>query len=111
MAEADQTSPFIPIPGFGQTQMQRLIRLHRQTPIDRDQICRSRDLARDDDLIRPETAFESHFCGLESGDEHAIVQNLFRGLAQIPIGVLLHLAHDQFLVERTAVDTDAHWRS
>ena len=27
---------------------------------------------------------------------------------EVAVGVLLHLAHDQFLIERAAVDADAH---
>ena len=36
------------------------------------------------------------------------MEDFLRGLAQILIRILLHLPHDQFLVERATVDTDAH---
>ena len=39
--------------GFGEAEVQRLIRLLREVAIDGDQIARPRDLARNDDLILP----------------------------------------------------------
>ncbi len=41
------------------------------------------------------------------GKHHALVDDLFGGLAEVAVGVLLHLAHDQFLIERTAIHADA----
>ncbi len=42
------------------------------------------------------------------GEHHALVDDFFGSLAEVVVGVLLHLAHDQFLIERAAVYADAH---
>src|SRR4029077_14143157 len=38
---------------------------------------------------------------------HAIVDNLFGFFSQVLVGVLLHLLHDELLIQRAAVDADA----
>ena len=40
--------------------------------------------------------------------DHAVVDDLFGVEAQVAVGVFLHLAHDEFLIERAAIDADAH---
>ena len=45
---------------------------------------------------------------LDRREHHALVDDLLRGLAEIAVGVLLHLRHDELLVEGAAVDADAH---
>ena len=55
----------------------------------------------------PQAAFESQFGRFDAGEHHAIVDDLFGVEAQVAVGVLLHLAHDEFLVERTAIHADA----
>ena len=44
----------------------------------------------------------------QRGKHHALVDDFFGGLAEILVGVLLHLAHHQFLIERAAIHADAH---
>ena len=47
--------------------------------------------------------------GFERGKHHALVDDLPRaGQAENAVRVFLHLAHDQFLIERPAIDADAH---
>src|SRR5882672_9254636 len=100
--------PFRPHAGFGETEVQRLIRLPRQRAVDRDQIARARRLARDDDLIFSKTALDRERRRLDGRQHHALVDDLLGSLSQIAIGVLLHLRDDELLIERSAVDADAH---
>ncbi len=51
---------------------------------------------------------QGEFGGFDGGKHHALVDDLFGGEAEDAVGVLLHLAHDQLLIERAAVDADAH---
>ncbi len=44
----------------------------------------------------------------QGGEDHAFVDDFFGGFAEVFVGVFLHLAHDQFLIQRAAVDADAH---
>ena len=66
------------------------------------------DLAGDDDLIFAQAALQGELGGFHGGEDHALVDDLFGGEAEIAVGILLHLAHDQFLIERAAIDADAH---
>ena len=86
--------------------MQRLVGLARQRSIDRNQIARAGCLARDDDLIAAQAAVDGERGRLDGRQHHALVDDLFGRLAQIAIGVLLHLRDDELLVERAAVDAD-----
>ena len=52
--------------------------------------------------------FEGEFGRFERREHHALVDDFFGGLAEVLVGVLLHLAHHQFLIERAAVHADAH---
>ena len=88
--------------------MQRLRGLFRQRAIDLDQVARPRQLARDDDLIRPEPGLHGEFGRLHRRQHHAFADDVVRLLAEVAVGVLLHLRHDQLLVEGAAVDADAH---
>ena len=72
------------------------------------EVAGTRDLARDDDLVLAQAALERELRRLERRDHHALVQDLLRGSAERAIGVLLHLRHDELLIERAAVDADAH---
>ena len=69
---------------------------------------RPRNLAGDDDLVPAQAALERQLGGLQRRQHHAVVDDLFRRLAEVLVGVLLHLGHDQLLIERAAVDADAH---
>src|SRR5579875_450343 len=94
--------------GFGEAEVQRLIRLAGEFAIDADEVTRARNFAGNDDLILAQAAGESEFGRLQRGDDHAFVDDFLGGAAEIAVGVLLHFLHDQFLVERAAVDADAH---
>ena len=93
--------------GLGQPEVQRLARLPRQLAVDADQVPRLRELARQDDLIRPQPGVERQLRRLERRAHHALVDDVVGGEAQALVGVLLHAAHDQLLVEGAAVDADA----
>ena len=67
----------------------------------------SRYLAGDDYLIRGQTALERQLCRLEGRDDHAVVDDLVRRTTEGLVSVLLHLGHDQLLVERAAVDANS----
>ena len=47
------------------------------------------------------------FGGLHRRQHHALADDVVRFLAEVAVGVLLHLRHDQLLVEGAAVDADA----
>ena len=66
------------------------------------------NFAGNDDLIFAQAAFEREFGRFERGEHHALVDDFFGRLAEVAVGVFLHLAHDQLLIERAAVDADAH---
>src|SRR6185295_15100835 len=95
-------------PGFGEPEVQRLVGLLRQRAVDADQIARPRRLARDDGLILAQTALDRERRRLERRQHHAFVDDVFGRLAEVAIGVLLHLRDDKLLVERAAVDADPH---
>ena len=56
----------------------------------------------------PQARLDRQLRRLHGGEHHALVDNLFGGAAQIAVGVLLHLREHELLVERAAVDADAH---
>ena len=58
-------------------------------------------------LIRPQSGVERQLRRLERRAHHALVDDVVGGEAQALVGVLLHAAHDQLLVEGAAVDADA----
>ena len=59
-------------------------------------------------MIVAQAGFESQFRRLQRGKHHALVDDVFGFLAKVVVGVLLHFLHDQFLVERSAIDANAH---
>ena len=67
-----------------------------------------RNFAGNDDLILAQAAFERQFGGFERGEHHALVDDFFGSFAEVLVGVFLHLAHDQLLIERAAIHADAH---
>ena len=88
--------------------MQRLIGAPGQLAVDGDQVARPGGLARDDDLILAQTTLDRERGRLDRRDNHVLVDDLLGGPAEIAVGVLLHLGGHQLLVERAAVDADAH---
>ena len=56
----------------------------------------------------PQPGLQRQFRRLQRGKYHAIVDDLFGLFAEIPVGVLLHLAHYQLLIQRAAIHADAH---
>ena len=105
---ADHTSPLAPMPASVKPRCRGWSVFAREVAVDLDQIARARNLAGNDDLVLAQAGFEREFGRFERGKHHALVDDLFGGLAEILVRVLLHLAHDQFLIERAAVDADAH---
>ena len=93
---------------FGEAEVQRLIGFRGEVAIDGDQIVRPRNFAGNDDLVLAQATFERELGGFQGGEDHALVDDFFGGFAEVLVGVFLHLAHDQFLIERAAVDADAH---
>ena len=55
-----------------------------------------------------EALLERQLGRLQRRLDHALVEDLLGALAEIAVGVLLHPRHHQPLVERAAVDPDAH---
>ena len=88
--------------------MQRLARALGELAINGDQVLRPGDFAGDDDLVFAQAALQGQFGRFHAGQDHALVDDFLGGEAQDTVGVFLHLAHDQFLVERAAIDADAH---
>src|SRR5205823_5933371 len=73
-----------------------------------DEIAWPRRLARNDDLILAEPALEGERGRLDRREHHALIDDLFRGLAEVAVRVLLHFRDDELLVERPAIDADPH---
>ena len=94
--------------GFGQAEVQRLVGLLRERAIDVDQVTRPRQLARDDDLVLAQAGLDRELGRLDRRQHHALADDVVGVLAEVAVGVLLHLRHDQLLVEGAAVDADAH---
>ena len=55
-----------------------------------------------------QSGFKREFRRFQRGNHHAIVDDLFRFFAEIFVRVLLHLAHNQLLIERAAIHADAN---
>ena len=88
--------------------MERLVGLRREVAVDGDELVRARDLARDDDLVLLQPALERELGGLERREDHALGDDLLRRAPEVPVRVLLHLPHDELLVQGAAVHADAH---
>ena len=88
--------------------MQRLVRLAGEVAVNRDEVARARHLAGNDDLVLPESRLDRKLGRFDGRDHHALVQDLFGAAAETAGCVLLHLRHDQLLIERAAVHPDAH---
>ena len=88
--------------------MKGLIGAPRELAVDDDEIAWPRRFAGDDDLILPQTAFDRERRRLDGREHHAFVDDFLGRPAEIAIRVLLHLRDDELLVERAAVDPDAH---
>ncbi len=107
MDDADQTNPFAPMPASVSPKCRRLIGFLREFAINADQIARARNFAGNNDLVFAQTAGKREFSRLERGENHALVDDVFGGAAEVAVGVFLHLLHDELLIERTAVHADA----
>ena len=57
-------------------------------------------------LRRPD--LDRELGGLQRRQHHALVDDVVGRPAEMAIGVLLHLRHDQLLIEGAAIDADAH---
>ena len=44
---------------------------------------------------------------MQRGEDHALIDDFFRGLTEILFRVLLHFLHHKLLIERAAIDADA----
>ena len=88
--------------------MERLVGPGGEIAVHGDQVERPRDLAGDDDLVLAQPRLERELGRLQRGEDHALVDDLLGGLAEVAVGVLLHLLHDELLVQGAAVDADAH---
>ena len=88
--------------------MQRLFGLSGEIAVNGNEVARPRGLARNNDLVLLKPGFDGQFGGLQRGEHHAIVDNLFGFLAEILVRVLLHLAHHQLLIQRAAIHADSN---
>ena len=93
---------------FGEAEVQRLLGLAREVAVHLDEVLRLRNFAGNDDLVVAQAALERQFGRFDRGLHHAVVDDLFGVEAEVAVGVLLHLAHHQLLIERAAIDADAH---
>ena len=66
------------------------------------------NFAGNNDLIVAQAALEGELGRFERGKHHALVDDFFGVEPEVAVGVFLHLAHHQLLIERAAVDADAH---
>ena len=88
--------------------MQRLISFAREVAIDFHQSVRPRNFAGNNNLVFAQSGFEREFRRLKRRKHHALVDDFFGGFAQVAVGIFLHLAHDQLLIQRAAIHADAH---
>ena len=88
--------------------MQRLLGLAREVAVHLDEVLRLGNLAGNDDLVAAQAALERELGRFDRGVHHAVVDDLFGVEAEVAVGVLLHLAHHELLIERAAIDADAH---
>ena len=87
--------------------MQRLFGFRGEIAVNSDEVAGPRGLARNDDLVVTEAGFEGEFGRFQGGNDHALVDDFFRLFAEIFVGIFLHLAHDELLIEGAAVHADA----
>src|SRR5579859_2078453 len=87
--------------------MQRLLGLAAEIAIDGDEVARTGSLAGNNNLIVAEAGFERELRGLQGGEDHALIDDVFGFFAEIFVGVFLHFGHDELLIQRAAVDADA----
>ena len=88
--------------------MQRLFGFRGEIAVNSDEVAGPRGLARNDDLVVTEAGFEGEFGRFQGGNDHALVDDFFRLFAEIFVGIFLHLAHDELLIEGAAVHADAN---
>ena len=94
--------------GFGEAEVQRLFGFRGEIAVNSDEVAGPRGLARNDDLVVTEAGFEGEFGRFQGGNDHALVDDFFRLFAEIFVGIFLHLAHDELLIEGAAVHADAN---
>jgi hypothetical protein len=88
--------------------VQRLFGLAGEVAIDPDQVLRLGDLQ--EMMIWSRRSPHSRASSVDSTAERTMQLLMISSESrpQIAVGIFLHFAHDQFLVERAAIDADAH---
>ena len=92
---------------LGQAEVERLIGARGELAVDGDEVERPGDLAGDDDLVLAQARLERELGRLEGGEDHAFVDDFLGRVPEVLVRVLLHLLHDELLVQGAAVDADA----
>src|SRR6266581_2446202 len=93
---------------LGEAQVQWLFGLRGKIAVHGNEVARPRSLARNNDLVVPQPGFQRQLRRLQRRKHHAIVDDLLGFFAEILVRVLLHLAHDQLLIQRAAIHADPH---
>ncbi len=88
--------------------MQRLLGFAREVAINFNEILRLGNFAGNNNLIAAQSALQRQLRGFDRREHHAIIDDLFGVETQIAVGIFLHLAHHQFLIERPAIDANAY---
>ncbi|MCG3775837.1 MAG: hypothetical protein JW395_2683 [Nitrospira sp.] len=93
---------------LGKAEVQGLAGLGGEFLVELDEVTGGAGLYGNDDLVGTQAALDGKGGGFERGDDHALVHDFVSAFAQVAVGVLLHLFHDQLAVERAHVHPDAH---
>ena len=94
--------------GFGEAEVQSVVAAGGERGVDVDEVADAGDLGGEDDLVAAETVALGGRGVVERGDDHRLHHDV-AGVERLgELGVLVHHAGEQRLVERAPVDADAH---
>ena len=88
--------------------MERVVPLLGQGPVDTDQALHVADLARQHDLVAPHAQFLGPLCTGQGGSDHGVAYDVVDRLRGGGFLVCVHHPGQQFLVQASPIDADAH---
>ncbi len=95
-------------PGFGKTQMQRVIAARSHQFINFDQVAHAAYLGAEDDLVVAQPVAFGRARGVDRAHQHRFDHHVARIRRLGPFGILVHHPGQQSLVQRTPVHADPH---
>ena len=93
---------------LGQAQVQGMVAALRQLAINRNQVLYARDFATEHDLLRRHAQFLGQLSRVNCRGDQCLVHHLFRAPWLWPMGVFIHQASQQLLIQTAPIDANAH---